>query len=42
MLTIAGGKERTLEEFVSLGVSTGWKQVTVKPGMPSAFVFVPV
>ncbi|KAH8998235.1 S-adenosyl-L-methionine-dependent methyltransferase [Lactarius hatsudake] len=42
MLTIVGGKERTLKEFVSLGAATGWKLETVKPGMPSAFVFVPV
>ena len=42
MLTAASGKERTLEEFVSLGSATGWKLETVKPAMPSAFVFVPV
>ena len=41
MLTVTGGKERTLEEFVSLGSATGWKLETVKPAMPSAFVFVP-
>ncbi|KAH8981148.1 S-adenosyl-L-methionine-dependent methyltransferase [Lactarius akahatsu] len=42
MLTVTGGKERTLKEFVSLGAAAGWKLETVKPGMPSAFVFVPV
>ncbi len=42
MLTIAGGKECTFEEFMSLGASTGWKLEKVKPGMPSVFVFVPV
>ena len=33
---------RMLEEFVSLGAATGWKLKTAKPGVPSAFVFVPV
>jgi hypothetical protein len=42
MFTIAGGKERTLEEFVSLGAATGWKLEAVKPNMPCAFVFVPL
>ncbi|KAI9451307.1 S-adenosyl-L-methionine-dependent methyltransferase [Lactarius psammicola] len=41
MLTTLGGKERTLEGFVSLGAATGWKLESMKPGMPSAFVFVP-
>lgn len=35
-------KGRMLEEFVSLGAATGWKLKTAKPGVPSAFVFVPV
>ena len=41
MLTVPGGKERTLEEFVSLGSATGWKLETVKQAKLSAFVFVP-
>jgi hypothetical protein len=41
MLTMIGGKERTLEEFVSLGAAAGWKLETVKPSMLSAFVFIP-
>jgi hypothetical protein len=40
MLTIASGKERTLEEFVFLGAATGWKLETAKPGLPSvSFMF---
>ena len=41
MLTITGGKERTLEEFVALGSATGWRLEKVKPAALSAFVFVP-
>ena len=41
MLSMAGGKERTLEEFESLGAATGWKLETVKPNTMSAFVYLP-
>ena len=41
MLSMVGGKERTLEEFESLGAASGWKLETVKPGVLTAFVFVP-
>ena len=41
MMSMVGGKERTLEEFTALGDTTGWKLETVKPNTLTAFVFVP-
>lgn len=43
MLTIAGGNERTLEEFVSLGATTSWKLEISETRHTSAFVlFLPL
>jgi len=39
MLTLFGGKERTLDQFVALGDATGWKLEKVMQGMPCAIAF---
>ncbi|KAF7303731.1 4-O-methyltransferase 1 [Mycena indigotica] len=39
MMTVFNGKERTVDQFRTLGEATGWKLEEVKPGMLFAFVF---
>ncbi|KAL0952702.1 hypothetical protein HGRIS_006938 [Hohenbuehelia grisea] len=41
MMTMQGGRERTIVEFTELGNVCGWKLDSVKPGKLYALVFVP-
>ncbi|KAL0952687.1 hypothetical protein HGRIS_006926 [Hohenbuehelia grisea] len=42
MMTLLGGRERTIEEFVELGKESGWKLEEVKPGPLATFIYSPV
>ncbi|KAL0952690.1 hypothetical protein HGRIS_006929 [Hohenbuehelia grisea] len=41
MMTLLGGRERTVEEFDELGHQSGWKLEEVKPGPMAAFIYSP-
>lgn len=42
MLTSYDGKERTEADFINLGLETGWKLESVKPGVLAALVYSPI
>ncbi|KAL0955316.1 hypothetical protein HGRIS_004201 [Hohenbuehelia grisea] len=41
MMTMLGGRERTIEEFVKLGDATGWKLESVKTGPLARLIYAP-